>query len=365
MPGLYIHMPFCASACPYCDFAFVVGRDALRPKYTDALITEIERRHTETGDSLDTIYFGGGTPSAVEPADLARILSVIHRIEDVSQDAEITVEANPNDRHKFGDLYRAGVTRLSLGIQSTDDGTLKGLGRSHTGKDASGSVEKARKAGFANLNVDAIFGNPGQTVSQWRDDLTDLIALGPDHISIYGLTIEPRTRFAKQQSGGQLALPDENTQSAMYDIALELTEKAGILQYEISNFAKPGHESRHNLSCWRGDTYAGFGLSAHSYSGNWRSWNVRNMNAYLDRIEGGETAEEGSERIADKTNRIERIMLGLRTRDGIDPSLLDQDQTSTRLLSENLLEKDGTRLRLTRRGKHVADLVCAELVRNL
>jgi oxygen-independent coproporphyrinogen III oxidase len=366
MPGLYVHIPFCATACPYCDFAFVVGRDGLADRYTRAVLSELQDRLPDPRTSeCDTIYFGGGTPSAIDPDRLAEIIDSAHTLLRVHPEAEITAEANPNDHGKFARLREIGINRLSLGIQSTNDGTLEQLGRTHTGRDAADAVVAARKAGFENINVDAIFGGPSQTVTEWREDLNQLLALEPDHVSIYGLTIEPRTPFAKRDTAGHLDLPTEDAQAAMYEIALETTDRAGLSQYEISNYAKPGHESRHNLSCWAGDSYVGVGMSAHSFDGRTRSWNARGLNAYLGKIEAGDSAEAGHETLADDERKIEQIMLGLRTRDGVDRSLLDGNEMTTKLLSENLVEPIGDRLRLTRRGKPVADLICAELVRDL
>jgi oxygen-independent coproporphyrinogen-3 oxidase len=370
MPGLYVHIPFCSSACPYCDFAFVVGKESQGKRYVDALTVEFTKRighfHPDTIDTIvDTIYFGGGTPSSIAPSDLARFLQTVRNNISIAPDAEVTAEANPNDHLRFAALREAGITRLSLGIQSTNDRTLKALGRTHTGRDAARAVKAARAAGFENLSVDTIFGCPSQTVAGWRTDLESVIALGPDHVSIYGLTIEPRTPFAKQKASGALELPVEDDQARMYDIALELTEQAGLEQYEISNFARTGFESRHNLACWSGDTYLGVGMSAHSYDGKIRSWNTRSLKPYLEQVERGESVEDGCETIGEDTRRIERVMLGLRTREGIDRILLGETTATSRLLSGNLIERAGERLRLTRRGKHIADLVCAELVRDL
>ncbi len=363
MSSLYIHIPFCASACPYCDFAFVVGRDGIGSRYVDALIAEFSRR-SENLDGVDTVYFGGGTPSALAPPNLGRILNAVNERFDISE-AEVTLEANPNDHAKFADFRNLGITRLSLGVQSTNLQTLKRLGRTHGPIDVSIAVDLARQAGFDNVNVDAIFGCPDQSLSDWKKDLTNLLELGPDHLSLYGLTVEPETQYARLQDNGQLPLPDEDTQSAMYDFALSLTERAGLEQYEISNFARPRFESRHNLACWNGQAYLGIGMSAHSFLGRRRTWNARRLNDYLDRIESGDKAQVGFEILNDQKRQIERVMLGLRTRDGIDVSLLSTQRSADRLVSENLIEHAGNGLRLTHKGKHIADLVCAELVRDL
>jgi oxygen-independent coproporphyrinogen-3 oxidase len=365
MAGLYVHIPFCATACPYCDFAFVVGREQQSQRYMAALTVEFQNRVDTCPQPYDTVYFGGGTPSAISPDLLSRFISSVKKAGALSPNTEVTAEANPNDWAQFSKLRQAGVTRLSLGIQSTHDTTLLALGRTHTGQDARDAVIKARAAGFTNVNIDLIFGAPAQTVSQWEADLDEALSLEIDHVSIYGLTIEPRTPFAKRMQSGELVLPIEDEQAAMYDLALQKTDKAGLSQYEISNFARSGFESRHNLSCWRGDTYLGLGLSAHSYDGETRAWNVRNLNSYMDSIESRGSAVEGTEPIGDETRRIERIMLGLRTRDGIETRLVGDAAATTRLISEDLIEVSGERLTLTRSGKLIADAVCAELVREL
>jgi len=365
MPGLYIHIPFCASACPYCDFAFVVGRDRQSSRYVDALIAEFETRASASTHPFDTVYFGGGTPTSLAASDLARILETVETKGRLSDTAEITVEANPNDREKFESLQQLGITRLSLGIQSSDDATLAALGRTHSGQDSADAVRTAREAGFDNVSLDAIFGAPGQSVSEWEHDLNTLMDLNPDHVSLYGLTIEPQTPFGKQHASDRLIVPDDDEQSRMYDVALECTDRAGYEQYEISNFARPGYESAHNLACWRGDTYLGIGMGAHSYDGSSRSWNTRSLNTYLDRVQASGSAEEEHERLPKEARDIEHIMLGLRTRDGIESTLIAEGATTTRLLKEQLIEQSGTRLRLTRRGKPIADLVCAELVKDL
>lgn len=332
----------------------------------EALNIEFVNRISQRWLEFDTVYFGGGTPSAIPTEYLSYFLQQVHKTGLVTEGAEVTAEANPCDVGQFAALFKAGVRRLSLGIQSTNDRALRALGRTHAAEDAAKAVEGARRAGFTNVSIDLIFGAPGQTTTEWQCDLEQALTLAPDHISLYGLTIEPGTPFAKQQASGDLVLPvEDDHQAAMYDLALQLTESAGLNQYEISNFARPGFESRHNLSCWRGDTYVGVGLSAHSYDGSTRSWNVRSLNEYLNRMEEGQSPIEGSESIGEETRSIERIMLGLRTRDGIDSHLVRSENAISRLVSENLIQRRGDRITLTRQGKVIADSVCEELVRDL
>ena len=331
----------------------------------EARTFEFMNRISQTWLEFDTVYFGGGTPSAISTEYLSRFLQQVHKTALITEGAEVTAEANPSDVGQFDALFKAGVRRLSLGIQSTNERVLRSLGRTHKAEDAAKAIEGARRAGFINVSIDLIFGAPGQTTNEWQCDLEQILSLAPNHISIYGLTIEPGTPFAKQHAFGDLALPVEDDQAAMYDIALQLTKSAGLNQYELSNFARPGFESRHNLSCWRGDTYMGLGLSAHSYDGSTRSWNIRSLNEYLKRIEENQSPVESSESIGEETRSIERIMLGLRTRDGIDSHLVHNEDAISKLVSENLIQRNGDRITLTRQGKVIADSVCEELVRDL
>ena len=237
--GLYIHIPFCHSRCPYCDFAFVVGKNHMAKRYTDAVIVEMQNRiqFLETPPVYKTLYFGGGTPSAIPPGQLNRILKRAKNA--VAPDAEITAEANPNDRKHFEKLYVYGINRLSLGVQAFTDRALKALGRFHKASDAIVAFQTARDVGFKNISIDLMYGAPGQTPEEWAKSLQRAVELCPEHISVYGLTIEPQTNFARRFQKGQLDVPPETDQAEMYMYAIDQLEAAGYTHYEISNFARP------------------------------------------------------------------------------------------------------------------------------
>ena len=366
--GLYIHVPFCASQCPYCDFAFVVRKAHLAGRYARAVARELENRIPEVDPSpaFDTVYFGGGTPSSVPTQTLGKICEQIRKTAEVLLDAEITAEANPNDRAGFSALRDIGINRISLGFQALDDRDLKVLGRLHDTADALSSFRIAREAGFENISVDLIFGAPGQSTSAWQATLDRTIALGPEHISIYGLTVEPGTPFHRRVGKGQLELPSENEQAEMYEGALDRLADAGYSQYEVSNFARPGYASRHNIGYWGGGPYLGVGLSAHSFIDGRRSWNKRDLASYIEEVESFGSAIDGSETLSATDRFHEQVMLGLRRTEGVPEALLADGPSATplgRLVSNRLLARSCGRVRLTRRGLLLADLVCAELLR--
>ena len=366
--GLYIHIPFCHSRCPYCDFAFVVGKNHMAERYTDAVIVEMQNRmqSLRTPPVFNTLYFGGGTPSAIPPGQLNRITASVKSA--IAPDAEITAEANPNDREHFEKLYEYGINRLSLGVQAFTDRALKALGRFHTASDAIGAFQAARDVGFENISIDLMYGAPGQTPEEWATSLQKAIDLGPEHISTYGLTIEPQTNFARRFQKGQLDVPPETDQAEMYMYAIDQLEAAGYTHYEISNFARPGFASRHNLNYWHDRPYLGVGLSAHSYIGNCRSWNVRGLTTYMQRIEETGCAVEREEQLTPTQHLLERVMLGLRQRRGLRADFLSHPKIRKQYIAmanQHLLERIDNRIRLTRRGLLLADLVCTELVREL
>ena len=366
--GLYIHIPFCHSRCPYCDFAFVVGKNHLAKRYTDAVIVEMQNRLQALGTLpvLNTLYFGGGTPSAIPPGQLDRILTSAKNA--IAPDAEITAEANPNDRKHFEKLYEHGINRLSLGVQAFTDRALKALGRFHTASDAIVAFQAARDVGFKNISVDLMYGAPGQTPEEWATSIQRAIELCPEHISVYGLTIEPQTNFARRFQKGKLDVPPETDQAEMYMYAIDQLEAAGYTHYEISNFAQPGFASRHNLNYWHDRPYLGVGLSAHSYLDNRRSWNVRGITTYIQRIEATGYALEREEQLTPTQHIMERVMLGLRQRRGLCADFLSHPKIHKQYIAmanQHLLEQIDNRIRLTRQGLLFADLVCTELVREL
>ena len=315
--GLYIHIPFCRTKCLYCDFCSVVSRDEQqREAYVGALLREIEARGTKDY-SVDTVYFGGGTPSLLSAEQIGRILGEIKESFNVSPDAEITLECNPmtvSDGDKyFKELRALGVNRLSLGVQTAIDGELKLIGRRHSFEEAKATFFEARGAGFENISVDLMLGIPSQTFDSLRASANQVIKLAAEHISIYSLQLEEGTPLYRMRE--RYSLADDDTAADMYELVVKMMKDAGYRHYEISNFARGGRESKHNCKYWRLDEYLGLGLAAHSDFGGKRLENTRDMERYL----GGEWLEAASE-ISNSEREFEFLMLGLRTADGISKS---------------------------------------------
>jgi len=364
--GLYIHIPFCRSKCPYCDFAFVVRQTHLAKQYSKAIVRELQTQLAilNVEPIFNTLYFGGGTPSHISPQYIAQIIEAVPNLH---KETEITVEANPGDQASFEALKQAGVNRLSLGIQALTDRALKALGRFHNTQDALDAFHTARRVGFDNMGIDLIFGAPNQTRQEWQEILQKAIDLNPEHISVYGLTIEPDTNFDRRFQKHQLPLPTETSQSDMYLDAIDQLTKANYEHYEISNFARPTFASRHNQSYWEGKPYLGLGLSAHSFINNKRIWNITDLQAYMQSVQNTGLAIASSETIDSDKQLLETIMLGLRRKTGLDVNLLKKHTPIPlqHLLKHNMLENHQNRIRLTRKGLLVADAVCTELVKAL
>jgi len=368
--GLYVHFPFCAARCPYCAFYFVVGRKAERDPWVGAIASEIERAASDprfTGRRVETIYFGGGTPSLLAPSTVERLLRVVHGAFDVSGEAEISLESNPDglDAERLAGLRAAGVNRLTLGWQSFDDGRLRRLGRTHTAAENAAAMRLARAAGFENVAADLMFGLPGQSAEDWQRELGEASALGPDHVSAYELTMEEGTRFHERR--GRLDLPGEDARAEMFEAADDVLSEVGIVRYEISNFARPGRECRHNLSGWRSGDCLGVGPSAASHVGSARWTNVRDLDAWLAAIAAGETVANEPEVLDEETWAAEDLYLGLRTVAGIDaesrlarvpaPAAARLRDRIDRATATGLVARDGPTIRLTRRGFLLADTV--------
>ena len=314
--GLYIHIPFCKAKCAYCDFYSLAHSEEKMDAYMAALLRHLEEvAPRAAGMQVDTVYFGGGTPSYLGAARLCRILQTVLRRYDVARDAEITLEANPDsagDWKELRKLRRAGFNRLSLGVQSTDDALLRRIGRVHTYEQVQQAVMAARKAKLTNLSLDLIYGLPGQTMEDWQRTLADAVALGPEHLSCYGLKLEEGTPLWQQRQ--TLTLPDDDAQADMYLYTVAALGEMGYEQYEISNFAKSGKESRHNLKYWRMEEYAGFGPGAHSDFGGVRYGYVRDIDSYI----AGRLVLSESETDSTLARDYEYVMLSLRTAAGID-----------------------------------------------
>ena len=316
--GIYIHIPFCTSKCAYCNFYSLAGSDKLMPSYNDAVLKHIEEYAPQLdGYLIDTVYFGGGTPSHYGAARLISLFNALKRHGHVLLDSEVTVEINPGTvtKEDLVKLKRAGFNRLSVGVQCADDKTLKSLGRIHTFADAEETIKDARQAGFENISADIIYGLPSQNKELWADTIAKTASLKTEHISCYGLKIEEGTQLSMFKDSP--FLPDDDVQADMYLYAIETLARFGYKQYEISNFARRGFESKHNMKYWFGEEYIGFGAAAHSYIGKCRYSFVEDVEKYVERVTLGQAVVEYSEEMTDFENAGEYLMLRLRTVHGI------------------------------------------------
>ena len=317
--GLYIHIPFCKSKCIYCDFYSLPRAEDRMDRYVSALCRQLaEIAQRTTAHTVDSVYLGGGTPSYLGEKRLRRILKTVKKHYHLSRDAEITLEANPDsagDWRALRALRRAGMNRLSLGVQSADDGLLRALGRPHTFAQAEEAAAAARRARIRNLSLDLIYGLPGQDLTGWKDTLERAAALEPEHLSCYGLKVEEGTPLWDMQE--KMDLPDDDAQADMYLWTVERLEALGYEQSEISNFARPGRASRHNMKYWTLCEYAGFGPGAHSDLGDVRYAYLRSLDTYCAGVEAGVSVLESSEHIPPRERDIEYVMLGLRLTQGI------------------------------------------------
>ena len=359
MTGLYVHIPFCKKRCLYCDF-FSTTLLARRKEYVEAVLAEIAARKHEA-DTIRTIYLGGGTPSMLEAADIARILQAIG----LSNAEEITMEMNPGDVNPsyLQAIRDAGIDRLSIGIQSFQDPLLRLIGRRHDAQQALTAVKMAQKAGFDNLSVDLMYALPTQTMDQWHADIETALRLGIQHISSYGLMYEEGTALTQQLEAGTIEPIDEDTENAMYDILCERLKEAGFVHYEVSNFALPGFEAKHNSRYWDHTPYIGIGAGAHSLIGRTRSWNPSDLDTYISGIKNG-TLQRESEHLTDRDWYNEQIMLGLRTCRGYNGPMSDQCRTNYERLSRSglLAQTSDGHVVATQQGIHVLNRIIEELM---
>ena len=374
--SIYIHIPLCVKKCAYCDFASFSGRMAQRESYVKAVCCEMRTQAAFFGRrQVKTVFFGGGTPTLLSGAQVQEIMDTLREGFDLLPDAEITMEGNPGTLKKENlCAYRAsGVNRLSLGVQSMDDTLLAAIGRIHTARQAREAVAMAREAGFDNLNLDLMYGLPGQTADQWQRTLETAIALGVEHLSCYSLILEEGTQLFDQVEAGVCApLPDEDAICAMDEITQNLTRAAGYAQYEVSNYAKPGKTCRHNIVYWECEPYLGVGLSAHSDLDGRRFYNPSDWADYMRMAQSGvtERAQEGDNTREDRM--FERMMMGLRQTRGVNCERFARDfgalpeeiwpEQIARMTREGLIERAGDRLRLTARGMQVMNSVLVELL---
>ena len=372
MAGLYIHIPFCKSRCRYCAF-YSTTRIEMMEKYVDAVVREWQMRSGSDGylgsEEIRTVYIGGGSPSLLPPPLLLRLLGAI----DLGNAVEVTVECNPDDisRPMARALVEGGVNRVSMGAQSFDDDTLRRINRRHDAVRVATSMDILRDAGITNIGIDLIYGFPWQTKEMWAHDLHEAMSLAPQHLSAYNLSIEEGTPMYADLLSGAISQCDEETERKMYEMLMDATSAHGMVHYEISNFAMPGMESRHNSSYWDGTHYMGLGAAAHSYDGVSRQWNVSDMATYINKVEKGEMAMEREE--LDLYSRYDdMVMLSMRTRRGLDVRLLRARmgdamadycvRQAMKYVNSQLLEMSDDHIALTRNGIFVSDMVISDMM---
>ncbi|PYK76772.1 MAG: coproporphyrinogen III oxidase [Verrucomicrobia bacterium] len=359
---LYVHFPFCARICPYCAFYKTRGNSADFAAFCDALAIEAKYAAERISLKLETIFWGGGTPTVLSTEQLASLLRLFAQTFDLRRVSEWTIEANPGSvsAKKAAVLRHGGITRISLGIQSWEDDLLYLLGREHNARQAEESFRIFREAGFENIGIDLMFALPGQTEAQWRASLERTIVLEPEHISTYCLTYEEDTEFLARFERGEFHAEDD-TEARFFQIAMSMLETAGYKHYEISNYARPGFYSRHNEAYWRGADYIGLGPSAFSTRGNERWQNIEDHREYARRLSAGESPTASIEKLTRAMKRAEQIALGLRSYHGVPANLVAASNTNDLVEAGFVAYRNG-RVVLTHAGKLVADSVAEELL---
>ncbi|MGN9910947.1 radical SAM family heme chaperone HemW [Phytohabitans sp. LJ34] len=370
--GVYVHVPFCASRCGYCDFntytAAELGGGASRDEYPDTVLAELDlARRVVSPARVDTVFVGGGTPTLLDPDDLARILEAIDRTWGLAADAEVTTEANPESvtPASLQRLRKAGFTRVSLGMQSISPGVLQVLERRHTAGRAPAAAAEAREAGFDHVNLDLIYGTPGETADDFAASLAAAVRAGVDHVSAYSLIVEDGTRLATRIRRGDLPYPDDDVAADRYLAADAALGAAGLSWYEVSNWAAgPAARCRHNLLYWTGGDWWGLGPGAHSHVGGVRWWNVKHPSAYASRLAAGESPGYAREVLSAGDRHVEDVMLRLRLASGLPLSVLDGPgrEAAARAAADGLLETRDGRAVLTLRGRLLADAVVRDLL---
>lgn len=371
MPGIYLHIPFCKQACTYCDFHFST---LLKNKgeLVDAICHEIELRKDYLGTKhIDTIYFGGGTPSILDQSELEKILQTLKKHFNRKTDSEITIECNPDDltKEKLIELKQLGFNRLSIGLQSFNDEELKWMNRAHTAAESEACVKLAREMGFENITIDLIYGSKFQTPESWTKTLQKAIELNVPHISSYNLTVEHKTALGHAVNKGKEPIVDDEKSAQQFSIMVEALEKSGYEHYEISNFAKPGFIAKHNSNYWRGETYLGIGPSAHSFNGVSRQWNVSNNNVYIKGVAANENYFE-IETLSKLNKYDEYVLTGLRTKWGCNTDFIETafgtpfkkhfiDEIQKHI--PEFVNQEQNIFTLTKKGKLLADKIAMEL----
>lgn len=372
MAGLYIHIPFCASRCIYCGFYSTTSL-GLREQYVEALCHEMELRKNYISDKISTIYLGGGTPSQLREKDIKKLFLHINKVYDVSDEAEITIECNPDDiTPEYATFIKSmHINRVSLGVQTFEDRRLQFLHRRHNAEEACRAVNLLRNAGIENLSIDLMFGFPNETTDDWVCDIRHALSLKVKHISAYSLMYEEGTALYKLRALGKLKEIDEETSLRMYGILIDMLKEADYEHYEISNFAKEGFRSRHNSSYWNGTPYIGIGAAAHSYDKESRQWNVADIKEYTKSIMEGHVPAE-KENLDLSTKFDDMITTALRTSDGLSISLIEKSfgpdfktylmNSAKTFIARNLLEIKGDKIRLTRDGLYISDSIMSDLM---
>ena len=368
MPGIYLHIPFCKQACHYCDFHFSTSM-AKKERIVLALADELKMHRN--GETVETIYFGGGTPSVLSDTEISSLIKTVYDNFDVAENPEITLEANPDDlpETRFQSLKECGINRLSIGIQSFFDDDLRLMNRAHDAGQSLRAINAAVQV-FDNISIDLIYGIPAMSNERWKSNIEIALASGVPHISSYALTVEPRTALHKMVADGRVKTPSEDLAAEQFEILSQTLVQNGFIHYELSNFAKPGYFSRNNSAYWLGKKYIGVGPSAHSYDGIARSWNIANNSLYLKGIESGNrNFESETLSLADRYN--ESVMTGLRTIWGISLSRMEAEfgtgmrqyleKRAQRFIADGLLEISDEILRTTQRGKFLSDGISSDL----
>ncbi len=372
--GVYVHVPYCATRCGYCDFNTYTSAElgaapgASRSAYLDAVRRELDLAARVLGDvpPVSTVFFGGGTPTLLEASELVGLLDAVRSALPLAPDAEVTTESNPEsvDAAYLTTLRNGGFNRLSFGMQSAVPSVLQKLDRRHTPGRIPSVVGWARDAGFTSISLDLIYGTPGETLDDWRRSLDAVVAEQPDHVSAYALALEPGTKMAADIRRGRLPDIDVDHQADEYHLAERVLTASGYTAYEISNWARPGHESRHNLAYWRGHTWWGAGPGAHSHAGGVRWWNVKHPATYTDRLARGLSPAQAREVLDAESRRVERVLLEIRIADGLPLATLTPSERARvpAMIARGLLTEHDDRLRLTLDGRLLADAVVRDLL---
>lgn len=374
MAGIYIHIPFCKQRCTYCDFYTQVAPQKI-PEIVTSIVAELHlRKDYLKNQQVDTIYFGGGTPSLLNYLQFKSIFSAIFDTYNVGRNSEITFEANPDDLSPafLNDVMKLPFNRISIGIQSFDDVFLKKINRRHSGIQAIKAVQECKQYGINNISIDLIYGLPGQTMEDWSKELETAYGLDVQHISVYGLTYEQGTRLWKQREMGTVEVVDEDVMIEMYDLMLQKMDERGFEAYEISNFALPGYRSQHNSAYWKMNPYLGVGPSAHSYDGNSRQWNIASNTKYINAIKSGVVSFE-KEVLSANDRYNDYVMVSLRTADGIDIDFIEKQfgvefseycvLNSTPFIDSDKMIQSNNILKLSKEGIQISNLIISDLMK--